>query len=136
MTEETKTMESEKQEVAAQEGSERTRECPCFVPRADIYETGDQIVVVADMPGVEASTIDITLEKNILTINGYAEMPVYEDYRLVHQEYEVGDYSRRFKVSDGVDQDEIEAVYKDGVLRLYLKKVGPAQAKKISVKMG
>jgi len=134
MTEETKAMEVEKQEMVPAEDTERTRETRCFVPRADIYETEDKIVVVTDMPGVSAESLDITLEKNILTINGYVEPEVPEGYSLVWAEYRIGDYQRSFRISDEIDRDQIEATIKDGVLHLDLPKAAAAKTRKISVK--
>ena len=64
MSDETKTLEAEKQEVITESG-ERTRERRAFVPRTDIYETNQAIFVVADMPGVDENAIDITLEKKM-----------------------------------------------------------------------
>ncbi len=135
MTEE-KAIELQKEQVPVAEGTEPTRECQCFVPRADIYETPDSIVVVTDMPGVTAESLDVTLEKNILTINGYVSRMEMPGYGLTWAEYEVGDYQRRFTLSDEVDRDGIEAVMKDGVLRLYLPKAKAAQTRKIDVKVG
>lgn len=130
---ELQTQEVEKQEIATN-GAERTHARKAYVPRADIFETGDTIVVVADMPGVDESSVDITLEKNVLSINGYVEPGQPDNYSQAYAEYEVGDYFRRFTLSDEVDQDNIEATVKNGVLRLYLPKAGPAQARKIAVK--
>jgi HSP20 family molecular chaperone IbpA len=126
--------ETEKQEID-ESGAERTRAGACFVPRADIYETNEGIVVLADMPGVDEESIDITLEQNVLTINGYVASQRPEDYSLAYAEYRVGDYQRRFTVSDQIDKDNIEATMKDGVLRLHLPKAEPS-TKKISVKAG
>ena len=131
-----KIMEPEKQEITAAEDTERTRECACFAPRADIYEVDDQIVIVADVPGADESTIDVTLEKNILTLNALVNPATPEGYSLTHFEYEVGDYQRSFRLSDEIDREKIRATVKDGVLRLYLPKAKAAQARKISVKAG
>jgi HSP20 family molecular chaperone IbpA len=124
--------ETEKQEVA--EGDvERTRARRCFVPRTDIYEIGDDIFVSADMPGVDDKSVDITLERNVLTINGYVD-PVYpENYQLAYAEYDVGDYQRSFRLSDDIDREGIEATVKEGVLRLRLPKADTAKARKIGV---
>jgi HSP20 family protein len=126
--------ETDKQEVTAVEGAERTRETRCYVPRVDIYETDGNIVVVADMPGVDESSVDITLEKNVLTINGYVQLAQPENYDLAYSEYGIGDYQRSFTLSNEIDQEKIEAVVKDGVLRLLLPKAGPAKTKKIAVR--
>jgi HSP20 family protein len=104
-----------------------------FTPRADIFETAESIVVVADMPGVDEGTVDITLEKNILTIDGRVEPVHPEGYRLSHREYEVGSYSRAFALSDEVAREGIQATVRSGVLRLTLPKAGPARARKIPV---
>ena len=129
------TQDTEKQEVA-DTGAERTRDCPCFVPRADIYETGDEIVVVADMPGVSKDSLDITLENNVLTINGYVEPEQPEGLMLAYSEYRVGDYQRSFTLSDQIDREKIEAVLKDGVLRLTLPKITEVKKRAIAVKAG
>lgn len=125
-----------KEELTTQEDAERTRECRCFIPRADIYENGDTIVIVADMPGVDDKNIDISLEKNILTINGYIEPKQPEGYTLNYAEYGVGDYQRRFALSNEIDMEKIKATVKNGVLRLYLPKAQAAKSRKITVKPG
>ena len=131
---ETKTMDVQKEELTTPEGAERTRECQCFVPRADIYELDEQIVIVADVAGADESSIDITLDKDILTINAYVSPETFEDFALYFSEYEVGDYQRSFRISDDIDRQEISAVAKDGVLRVFLPKASEALSRKISVK--
>jgi HSP20 family protein len=133
MTEQT--MELEKQEVTTTEETERTRECRCFTPRSDIYELDDQIVIVADVPGVDEKSIDVTLEKNVLTINALVDPVVPQGYSLSLAEYQVGDYQRSFRLSDEIDRENIRASVKDGVLRLYLPKAKEALMRKISVKV-
>ena len=130
---ELQTQDVEKQEISTN-GAERTRARKAYVPRADIFETNEAIVVVADMPGVDQNSLDITVEKSVLSINGFVEPDHPNNYSLAYAEYEEGDYHRRFTLSNEVDQDNIQATVKNGVLRLYLPKIGPAQAKKISVK--
>lgn len=127
-------MELEKQEVEAPEGVERTRNRQVYVPRVDIYETADNIVLLADMPGVDQESIDITLEKNILTITGYIDWRPPENFELAYAEYRVGDYHRTFALSDEVDRDGIEATMRNGVLRLVLPKSAEARMRKIAVK--
>jgi HSP20 family protein len=126
--------ETEKQEVQ-DTGAERTRARPAFIPRADIYEANDEIVVVADMPGVDADSVEVMLERNTLTINGYVKPLELPDYTLAYAEYREGDYQRSFSLSNEIDQSKIEAEMKDGVLHLHLPKVGPT-TRKIAVKTG
>jgi len=127
--------EQQKQEVAETE-AERTRDRKAFVPRTDIYEGSDAITIVTDMPGVDESSLDINLEKGVLTISGYIEPELPDGYTLTYAEYEIGDYQRSFKLSNEIDQEGIQATLKDGVLRLVLPKVGPAKARKIEIKAG
>ncbi len=135
MTEETKELQleqSEKQELVEGE-AERTRSRLVFIPRVDIYEANDAIVIVADMPGVDPTSVDITLERNVLSINGYVEPSYPEGYSLAWAEYRIGDYQRSFTLSQEIDQEHIEATVKDGVLRLHLPKATP-NTRKIAIK--
>ncbi|MCB9078579.1 MAG: Hsp20/alpha crystallin family protein [Anaerolineaceae bacterium] len=127
------TQDAEKQEVQVTEGTERTRPGRAYVPRADIYETEEALVVLADMPGVDQNSLDITLEKNVLSIRGRVEIQNPDNYNLAYAEYEVGDYERNFTLSDGIDTDNISASIKNGVLQINLPKSGPAKARKINV---
>lgn len=132
-TKELQTQDTEKQEVTV-EGAERTRASKAFVPRVDIYETRETIFVMADMPGVDENSVEITLEKGVLTINGYLEPEEPEGFNLAYAEYDVGDYQRSFKLSNEIDQEHIEASVSNGVLNLRLPKAGPAKARKIAVR--
>ena len=132
MATDTKAMEVSKEEMLPEE-TERTRECRCFVPRSDIYETDDMIFVVMDMPGVLKENIGISLEKNTLTVNGYTNFDLPEGYSLAFAEYENGDYERSFRISNQIDQDKIEAEFTNGVLRLSLSKAEAAKKRKIEV---
>lgn len=136
MADKTKTMEVQEQEMAKTNGTERTRARATFVPRADIFETDENIVVAVDMPGASEGTIDITLEKNILTINGISTHGAPEGYSLEFAEFEAGNYERSFRLSDQINRDGITAVYKDGVLNLTLPKAKEAKARKINIKTG
>jgi len=133
MAQELKT--TERQVPSKLDGSERTRSRPVFVPRADIYETQDNVVLLVDMPGVASDGVDITLEKRTLAIRGYAADQPHANYRQVYAEYASGDYERVFTLSEDIDREGIEASQKNGVLRLVLPKAAPAKARKIQLKM-
>lgn len=123
----------QKQEAKTPEGVERTKAKRTFVPVVDIMDTEKDIVLVADMPGLDENSVDITIEKNILTINGSVEERAYEGKSLVYSEYRIGDFSRSFTLNDEIDKDNIQATVKNGVLRLNLPKAKPT-TKKIAVK--
>jgi HSP20 family protein len=126
--------EMQKREASSPVETERTKTMKVFVPRVDICETKDAIVLLADMPGVDEKSIDITLEKNVLTLSGRVEPDTYEGYRAAYTEYEAGDYERAFTLSDEINRDRIEASVKNGVLRLTLPKAEPVKLRKINVK--
>ena len=127
-------MEVQKQEEAPAEEMERTRSRRSFVPRADIYETENDILILTDVPGANENTVDLTLEKNVLSITAYVEPAIPSGFEVAYAEYEEGDYQRNFRISDEIDRDKIEAVVTDGVLRLRLPKALEAKTKKITVK--
>ena len=115
---------------------ERASNRPVLVPAVDICETNKQIVLTADMAGVDESSVDITLENDVLTVEGRMQSAGLSGYELGFQEFSEGDYRRVFTLATVVDREHIAAEVKNGVLRLVLPKSEPAQAKKISVKAG
>jgi len=133
---EEKAIQVPKLEVISKEGLERTRDRQCYLPKTDIYEIDGEIIIVADLPGVDQKSIEITLEKNILTINTYANVNEIEGFTIAYSEYEPGDFQRSFRISDEIDRDKIEALVTNGELRLRLPKAETAKTKKIAVKAG
>ncbi len=127
-------MAREKTQARMPVEAERTKGKRVFVPRVDIFETKDGIVIAADMPGVDDKSVDVTLEKNILTIRGKVEAKPVEGHSLAYAEYDEGDYERSFTLTDEVDREKIEAKVKNGVLEVILPKAEPAKAKKIAIK--
>ncbi len=128
--------DTKKKEVTTTQREERTRERRVYVPLVDIVEGKDETIVIADIPGVDESSVDITVEKNILEIYGKVDPDIPQDMRLVISEYGIGDYHRRFTLSDEIDRDRIQATVKNGVLRLILPKSEKAKTRKIEVKAG
>lgn len=119
---------------AAADGTQRMPPRPVFLPPADIYETKDSIVVLAEMPGVPSDGIDITLERRVLTIRGRSTTGEHTGYQRVYNEYANGDYERVFTLSENIDRERIEARLRDGVLHLVLPKAEAAKARKIELK--
>jgi HSP20 family protein len=113
---------------------ERTSDRPVFVPPADIYETRDNIVVLAEMPGVGPDGVDITLERRVLTVRGRNAGNEHTGHQRVYSEYADGDYERVFTLSENIARERIEATLKDGVLHLVLPKAETAKPRKIELK--
>jgi len=114
-------------------GGNGTEQRPVYRPSVDIMDSPSDVVLVADVPGVDESHLDITLDKNVLTIRGKVEPTSFEGSTPVRTEYGVGDFERVFTVSDDVDHDAIEATVKDGVLQLKLPKTAQSARRKINV---
>lgn len=105
-----------------------------YVPKTDIFEDEESIVVTAEMPGVAPESVDVTLENGLLTIHGRAADPQHPGYRQIYAEYAAGDFERVFTLSEDIDADRIQASQKNGVLTLVLPKTGPAKPRRIEVK--
>lgn len=114
--------------------TEQTRSGLVFIPAVDIFETENEINLVADMPGVKTDNVNIDLRENTLTLAG--EITPFEgpdeDDLLV--EYEVGQYFRQFTIPEQIDQDKIDARLSEGVLQLTLPKAEAAKPRKIEIR--
>ena len=119
----------EKQPVTREPG---THEGPYFEPSVDIYETEDAITVQADLPGVDPDDIQTDLKENLLTISARVK-PMDPRWKPLHQEYEIGNYMRQFRLGQQIDQSKITAQYKDGVLTLTLPKAASAKPRRIKI---
>lgn len=113
--------------------TEKTRSRMYFRPPVDIVELSDELLVLAEMPGLKSDNIDINFESGVLTIYGRAEDRQAEDTRFSWREYGIGDFYRTFEVSEAIDASRISAEYELGVLTLHLPKVEAAKPRKIQV---
>ena len=105
-----------------------------FLPTADIYETNDSLNVVLEMPGVDKNSVEVRVEDGVLKIDGRLDFDKYQGLQPLYTEYNVGHYSRSFRVSSKIDQTKIGAELKDGILSLVLPKVEDAKPRTIQVK--
>lgn len=103
-----------------------------YVPAVDLVEGESDITLIVDVPGVPEGGVDVTIEKNILTLTAVPADGVIAGKKLAYSEYGVGEYRRSFALSEEIDRDHISASLKDGVLRIKLPKSTPV-TKKISV---
>jgi len=118
----------------ANQREESTIHGRAFLPLTDIYETEEALTLVMEMPGVEKRGIDVSLQDDVLRVQGRIDFSKYEGLRPVYTEYNIGNYSRSFRVSSTIDQAKISAETKDGVLSLVLAKAEKAKARTIEVK--
>jgi HSP20 family protein len=108
-----------------------------WAPAVDISENEHELVVKADLPGVDAKDLDIRVENNVLTIRGERkfEKKVNEDnYLRVERAY--GSFSRSFALANTVNPEGIKADYQNGVLTLVVPKREEAKPKQIKVNVG
>ena len=115
---------------------ERMKAGRMYTPRVDIVETSDELLLIADVPGARADSVDINFEQGELTIS--ARVPERQDQSVQYllREYGVGDFYRVFRIGDGVDNGKITAEVTGGVLKVHLPKAESAKPRKIAVKAG
>ncbi|TXH02845.1 MAG: Hsp20/alpha crystallin family protein [Nevskiaceae bacterium] len=119
-------------DVAGQDGSSGAT--ADWAPPVDIEEYKDKFVIYADVPGVDPSSIDITLEKGVLTLTGAREQRVSgDDVQSRRAERASGRFFRRFALPDTVDGDSVSASGKNGVLEIVIPKRAQAQPRRIAV---
>jgi HSP20 family protein len=115
-----------------QNPQEFTREGPVFNPDVDIYETEEELILIADLPGVQKDDLDIDLNENTLTINAHVKK--VNQGTILYKEYDIGDYKRSFTISNVIDQGKIQAELKNGILRVVLPKAETAKPRKIEIR--
>lgn len=99
----------------------------------DAYRRGDNVWVHIDLPGVAADSIDISVERNVLTVSAERAWGREDDDRLYLTERASGSFRRQVSLGDGLDGENIEADYHDGVLSLRIPVAAQAKPRKISV---
>jgi HSP20 family protein len=104
-----------------------------YLPVTDIFETQDALKVILEMPGVDKDGIEVRVENDVLTIDGQVDFSKYDGLTPVYTEYNVGNYTRTFQLSNQIDQDRISADLQDGVITLVLPKAEKAKPRKIKV---
>jgi HSP20 family protein len=108
-----------------------------WAPSVDIYEQDGNLVLKAELPGIDPKDVDVRVENNVLTLRGERKLDTEvskENYHRVERSY--GAFSRSFTLPNVVDTDKIKAEFKDGVLRLVLPKKEEAKPKQITINVG
>jgi len=103
-------------------------------PSVDVFETDNEIVIKAELPGMDAKDIDIRLEENTLMLKGerrFEKETKNESYHRIERAY--GNFSRAFSLPASVDETKVRADYKDGLLKVTLPKKEARKSKEIKI---
>jgi HSP20 family molecular chaperone IbpA len=121
----------EKREV--EKPQETTVPARFYQPNTDIFEDEGSLTLVMEMPGVRKENVDITIEKNVLDVEGKIDFTQYQDLEPVYTEYNVGHYKRSFSLSSKIDQGKISAEMDNGLLTLVLPKAEEVKPRTIKI---
>ena len=102
----------------------------------DAYRHGDQFVVHFDLPGVDPSSIDLTVEKNVLTVSAQRQWQRSDDQEVLVSERPQGSFSRQLFLGEGLDADRVEATYDNGVLTVTIPVAEQAKPRKVEITSG
>ena len=112
-------------------GANGTINRPAVMPM-DAWREGESFVVEFDLPGVDPSSVDLDVERNVLTVSA-ERLPRNGDWEMLASERPRGMFSRQLVLGDNLDLDRIEAQYDDGVLRLTVPVAERAKPRKIEI---
>lgn len=124
--------EDASQRRAGEAGPTDEVEAADWYPAADVYENDSDYTVAVDLPGVDRATLDISVDDDRLTIKGNRVAPDTTRHRA---ECPSGKFFKTFSVPASVDQNDIRADYKDGVLRVRLPKLPERKAQRVEIKV-
>jgi len=103
-------------------------------PSVDIFENDNEVLIKAELPGMNAKNIEVRLENNVLTLKGerrFEKETKEENYHRIEREY--GTFTRSFALPTAVNGDNVTAEYKDGILKIVLPKKEETKCKPIKV---
>jgi HSP20 family protein len=106
------------------------------LPPVDVIETVEAFVVVADLPGVAEQDVDVALDRNLLTVRARRGAETPAGFQELYREYMPADFERSFTLGDTIDRGGVQAVLRNGVLRLTLPKVKEVRPRRIPVTTG
>ncbi|MEF3112446.1 Hsp20/alpha crystallin family protein [Streptomyces chrestomyceticus] len=108
---------------------------PAALPM-DAYRAGDEFVIHFDLPGVDPETIDLDIERNVLTVRAERASTAPEGAELIASERTAGKFSRQLFLGDALDSDRVDAAYENGVLTLRIPVAERAKPRKIEIAGG
>ncbi|MCK4622200.1 MAG: Hsp20/alpha crystallin family protein [Desulfuromonadales bacterium] len=107
-----------------------------WLPRLDLSETKDNLIIEAELPGLEAKDIDVNLAGDLLTIRGEKKEERKEEGKHYHcTERHVGSFQRSFRLPVSVQSDKVDASFDKGILKIMLPKTEEAKEKEIKIKV-
>ena len=105
-----------------------------FLPAVDVSESKDELLLVADMPGVAPEALEVTVEDGVLTFSGRIAPGPERGLETVHQEFLKGDYFRQFRLPREFLADKVEAVLKAGVVTIRVPRDERSKSRRIPVR--
>jgi HSP20 family protein len=99
----------------------------------DAYRQGDRFIVHFDLPGVDPESIDLTVEKNVLTVRAERSWQASDDTEVLVSERPQGTFTRQLFLGEGLDAERIEATYNNGVLTLTIPVAEQAKPRKVTI---
>ncbi len=102
----------------------------------DAYRSGDEFVVHVDLPGVDPDSIDLTVERNVLTLKAERSWQPSEGAEIVTAERPQGSFTRQLFLGENLDVDHIEAGYENGVLTLRIPVAQAAKPRRVEIQSG
>lgn len=102
----------------------------------DVYRRGDRFLVTVDLPGIDPSTIDVTVEKDVLTIKAERSWAPADGDEVIVLERPQGSFVRRLFLGEGLDSERISATYEHGVLTVVVPVAESAKPRKVEVALG
>ena len=122
------------EDVVTSRGEEKDLVASSWAPSVDIFETENEVVLTAEVPGIDEKDIEIKVEDNSLTIRGerkFEKETKEENYHRIERSY--GSFFRSFTLPSYVDQDKVEAQYENGVLKIQMPKKVEVKPRKVRI---
>lgn len=122
------------EDMSAYRGEEKDLAASAWAPAVDIYETENEVVLTAEVPGVDEKDIEIKVEDNTLTLRGerkFEKETKEENFHRIERAY--GSFFRSFTLPTYVDHDKIEAEHENGVLKIRMPKKLELKPRKVKI---
>lgn len=121
-------------EITNPTASEPVADRPVVSPAVDVYENQEELLIIADLPGVSSDALSVNLEDDRLTIVGRRQALCTEDTPVLMGGGRAFDFKRVFTVPDAIDADKITAELESGVLQLHLPRHERAKPRRIAIR--